>query len=128
MADIYDISIGQFMYPIAIMQGSGGCTMFCFVKYNCHLMQDLEYLIRILKFCEKELTKVVPGGVVGAALWIVCIGMYKNNTICKNYCFSNNTSSYVLRWQVGGYSPLAPLNLPLHTLHSCLFCRCIALR
>ena len=44
-----------------------------------------------LKFCEKELTKVVPGGVVGAAVWIVCIGMYKNNTICKNYCFSYNT-------------------------------------
>ena len=28
-------------------------------------MQDLEYLIQLLKFCEKELTKVVPGGVVG---------------------------------------------------------------
>ena len=24
-------------------------------------MQDLEYLIQLLKFCEKELTKVVPG-------------------------------------------------------------------
>ena len=35
-----------------------------------HLMQDLEYLIQILKFCE-ELTKVVPGGVVGATLWKV---------------------------------------------------------
>ena len=34
-------------------------------------MQDLEYLIQILKFCEKELTKVVPGGVVGATLWKV---------------------------------------------------------
>ena len=32
------------------------------------IMQDLEYLIQILKFCEKELTKVVPGGVVGARL------------------------------------------------------------
>ena len=30
-------------------------------------MQDLEYLIQILRFCEKELTKVVPGGVVGAS-------------------------------------------------------------
>ena len=29
-------------------------------------MQDLEYLIQILKFCEKKLTKGVPGGVVGA--------------------------------------------------------------
>ena len=29
-------------------------------------MQDLEYLIQILKFCGKELPKVVPGGVVGA--------------------------------------------------------------
>ena len=38
---------------------------------KCHLMQDLEYLIQILKFCEKELTKVVPGGVVGATLWKV---------------------------------------------------------
>ena len=28
-------------------------------------MQDLEYLIQILKFCEKELTKVVSGGVHG---------------------------------------------------------------
>ena len=35
---------------------------------KCHLMQDLEYLIQILKFCEKKLTKVVPGGVVGATL------------------------------------------------------------
>ena len=34
-------------------------------------MQDLEYLIEILKFCEKELTKVVSGGVVGATLWKV---------------------------------------------------------
>ena len=31
-------------------------------------MQDLEYLIQILKCCEKKLTKVVPGGVVGAIL------------------------------------------------------------
>ena len=38
---------------------------------KCHLMQDLEYLIQILKFYEKELTKVVPGGVVGATLWKV---------------------------------------------------------
>ena len=35
---------------------------------KCHLMQDLEYLIEILKFCEKELTKVVSGGVVGVTL------------------------------------------------------------
>ena len=28
-------------------------------------MQDLEYLIQILKSCEKELTKVVPGGACG---------------------------------------------------------------
>ena len=34
-------------------------------------MQDLEYLIQILKFCEKELIKIVPGGVVGAAFWKV---------------------------------------------------------
>ena len=53
-------------------------------------MQDLEYLIQILKFCVKELPKVVPGGVVGAALSKVyvgcylCIEMYKNNTIGKN--------------------------------------------
>ena len=47
-------------------------------------MQDLEYLIQILKFREKELTKVVPGGVVGATLWKVQIVMHKNNTICKN--------------------------------------------
>ena len=32
-------------------------------------MQDLEHLIQILKFFRKELTKVVPGGVVGATLW-----------------------------------------------------------
>ena len=34
------------------------------------IMQDLEYLIQILKFCEKELTKVVPGlgDVEGATL------------------------------------------------------------
>ena len=31
-------------------------------------MQDLEYLIQILKFCEKKLTKVVPGGVMGATM------------------------------------------------------------
>ena len=32
-------------------------------------------------------------------------------------CFYNNTSIflYVLSWQGGGYSPLAPLNLPLRT-------------
>ena len=34
-------------------------------------MQDLEYLIQVLKFCEKELTKVVSGGVVVATLWIM---------------------------------------------------------
>ena len=28
------------------------------------------------KFCEKELTKVVPGGVVGATLWKVAIDCY----------------------------------------------------
>ena len=28
-------------------------------------MQDLDYLIQILKFCEKELTKVVPRGCGG---------------------------------------------------------------
>ena len=38
-------------------------------------MQDLEYLIQILKFCEKELPKVVPGGVVGATYWKVWIVM-----------------------------------------------------
>ena len=34
-------------------------------------MQDLvlEYLLQLLKFCEKELA---PGGVVGATLWKVC--------------------------------------------------------
>ena len=36
-------------------------------------------------FCEKELTKVVPGGVVGAILWKVYVDCYalkctKNNT------------------------------------------------
>ena len=44
--------------------------LFCEVQ-KCHLMQDLEYLIQILKFCEKKLTKVVPGGVMGATLWKV---------------------------------------------------------
>ena len=29
---------------------------------------DLEYLIQLLKFCKKKLTKAVPGGVVGATL------------------------------------------------------------
>ena len=51
-------------------------------------MQDLEYLIQLLKFCEKELTKIVPGGVVGATLGryklLLYIEMYKNNIICKN--------------------------------------------
>ena len=41
--------------------------IFCFVKYRNGT--GLEYLIQILKFCEKELTKVVPGDVVGATLW-----------------------------------------------------------
>ena len=36
--------------------------LFCGVQ-KC---QDFEYLIEILNVCEKELTKVVPGGVVGA--------------------------------------------------------------
>ena len=48
--------------------------MFCEAQ-KCHLMQDLE-LIQILKFCEKELTKVVPGGEVGATLWKVWIVMH----------------------------------------------------
>ena len=56
---------------------------------------------------------------------LLCIEMYKNNTICKNWCvlmcFYNNTSIllYVLSWQVGGggYSPPSPpLNPPLHWL------------
>ena len=38
-------------------------------------MQDLEYLIQRLKFREKELTKVVSGGVVGATLWKVCYAL-----------------------------------------------------
>ena len=41
--------------------------LFCEVQ-KCHLMRDLEYLIQLLKFCEKEL---VPEGVVGATLWKV---------------------------------------------------------
>ena len=46
-------------------------------------MQDLEYLY--LKFCEKELTKVVPGGVVGALEDIDCYALkLQNITICKN--------------------------------------------
>ena len=32
---------------------------------KCHLMQDLEYLSQILKLCEKDLTIIVPGGVMG---------------------------------------------------------------
>ena len=57
--------------------GVWGCSppeaigYFAYEVQKCHLMQDLEYLIQILKFCEKELTKVVPGGVVGATLWKV---------------------------------------------------------
>ena len=47
-------------------------------------MQDLEYLIKILKFFEKESPKVIPEGVVGATPWKVYIEMDKNNTICKN--------------------------------------------
>ena len=39
-------------------------------------MQDLEYLIQLLKFCEKELTKVAPGGVVGATLWKTKITLF----------------------------------------------------
>ena len=56
----------------SLKQGVWGAQhyrIFCFQK--CHLIQDLEYLIQILKFCEKELTKVVPGCVVGATLWKV---------------------------------------------------------
>ena len=34
-------------------------------------MQNLEYLIQLLKLREKELTKIVPGGVVGVTLWKV---------------------------------------------------------
>ena len=48
-------------------------------------MQDLEHLIQILKFCEKKLTKVVPGGMVGATFGkyrLLCIEMYKNNSHC----------------------------------------------
>ena len=50
-------------------------------------MQDLEYLIQILKFCDKELTKVVPGGVVGATLWkvyrLLCNEMYKTSLFAR---------------------------------------------
>ena len=50
-------------------------------------MQDLEYLIQILKFCEKELTKVVSGGVVGATLngryRLLCIKMYKTSLFAR---------------------------------------------
>ena len=35
-------------------------------------MPDLEYLIQILKFCEKELTKVVPG-----VWWVQSFGKYR---------------------------------------------------
>ena len=41
------------------------------------------FKIQILKFCEKELTKVVPGGVVGATLWKVCIEMYKTSLFAR---------------------------------------------
>ena len=49
-------------------------------------MQDLEYLIQILKFCEKELTKVVPG-----VWWVqpfrryrlLCIEMYKTSLFAR---------------------------------------------
>ena len=36
-------------------------------------MQDLENSIQILKFCEKELTKVVLGGVVGAIIIVILV-------------------------------------------------------
>ena len=48
-------------------------------------MQDLEYLIQILKFCV-ELPKVVPGGVVGASHRLLCIEMCKNDTISAHAC------------------------------------------
>ena len=78
-------------------------------------MQDLEYLIEILKFCEK-LTKVVPGGVVHGcnplegtdcyALKCTKITLFARLSAFPNM-FYNNTSIllYVLSWQVGGYSP-----------------------
>ena len=50
-------------------------------------MQDLEYLIQILKFCEKELTKVVPGGVVGATLRLLCTEMYKTSLFARISAF-----------------------------------------
>ena len=49
-------------------------------------MQDLEYLIQILKFSEKELTIVVPGGVVGATFGryrLLCIEMYKTSLFAR---------------------------------------------
>ena len=66
-------------------------------------MQDLEYLIQILKFCEKELTKVVPGGVVGATLWKVAIDRYAlkytkhhylQELVCSNVFFITTHPSF----------------------------------
>ena len=58
----------------SLKQGVWGCSLpealFCEVQ-KCHPMQDLEYLNQLLKFHEKELTKIVLGGVVGAILWKV---------------------------------------------------------
>ncbi len=44
--------------------------LFCEAQ-KCHLMQDLENLIQVLKFCENNLTKVVSWVVVDASLWKV---------------------------------------------------------
>ena len=53
------------------------------------IMQDL---VQILKFCEKELIKVVPGGVVDATLWkgIDCYALKctKHHYLQELMCFS----------------------------------------
>ena len=61
-------------------------------------MQDLEYLIQILKFCGRYALKCT-----------------KHHYLQELVCFYNNTSIllYVLRWQVGGLQPPTPLNPPL---------------
>ena len=78
---------------------------------KCHLMQDLEYLIEILRFCDQNSTRGCGGCNPLEGIDCYALKCTKITLFARIYVFYNNTSIlFVCIGMAGGvgYSPWPP--------------------